>query len=107
MEYLGGTHHLSPKTVVSYNRFVSERDYRDAVAAELGMTNVDAVSEVSTYGGGSSFSEGAPSSPAALMDRFREHPIPRPILEMLLERPAVREVCSTVFGYDLGERAGA
>ena len=106
-EFLGHTHHLANKTVISYNRFVEDRPYRDALATELGLTNLDAVSEVSEYGGGSSFSGlGRPSPTSSLMTRFEQHPIPAPLIEMLLERPAIREACATVFGFDLAERVG-
>ncbi|MEO7570825.1 MAG: hypothetical protein ABIX10_00150 [Acidimicrobiales bacterium] len=106
-EFLGRSAHLPNKTVVSYNRFIEDRSYRDAIAAELGLTNLDAVSTVSAYGGGSSFSGlGSPSSTSALMNRFRQHPIPTEILEMLLDRAEILEACRTVFGFDLAERAG-
>jgi hypothetical protein len=106
-EYLGHTSTLADKTVISYNRFVLDPAYRDDLAAQLGVPNLDAVSEVSEYGGGSSFSGlGGPTSISALMTRYEEHPIPTPLLEMLLERPAIREVCTTVFGFDLAERVG-
>jgi hypothetical protein len=105
-EYLGHTSRLSSKTVVNYNRFVAERAYRDEIAGALGLRNVDAVSEVSGYGGGSSFSPDASPPPAtSLTTRFQQHPIPRPILDLLVARRAIQEVCHTVFGYDLTERA--
>jgi hypothetical protein len=106
-EYLGRTSHLANKTVISFNRFVEDRAYRDELAAQLGLPNHDAVSEVSEYGGGSSFSGlDGPTSIPALMTRFREQPIPADLVAMLLERPAVREACTTVFGFDLAERVG-
>lgn len=106
-EFLGRTNDLTPKVTVSYNRFVEDRPYRDALAAALSLENRDVVSEVSEYGGGSSFSgTGEPSPTSSLMTRFREHPIPRSLLGMLLEKDSVREACATVFGYDLAERAG-
>lgn len=107
-EYLGHTSNLVNKTLVSFNAFVEDRVYRDSVAAQLGLANLDAVDEVSQYGGGSSFSgRSGPSSTAALMTRFQQHPIPAPILEMLLERSTIQEACTTVFGFDLAERSGA
>lgn len=105
-EYLGRSSHLSNKTGVNYNKFVDERTYRDEIAAALGVENVDAVSEVSDYGGGSSFSpDDSPPPATSLMTRFQQHPIPRPILDMLVARSAIQEACRTVFGYDLSERA--
>jgi hypothetical protein len=106
-EALGRTHRLVPKTVVSFNRFVQERSYRDAVAGELGIENRDVMSEVSEYGGGSSFSGPELSAPASLLSRYREHPLPRPLVDALLQREAVREACSTLFGYDLATQAAA
>lgn len=106
-EYLGHSSNLANKTVVSFNRFVEDRSYRDAVAAELGLANLDVISEVSEYGGGSSFSGlGGPGSTASLMTRFQQHPIPPHLLELLLERPGIREACSAVFGFDLADRVG-
>lgn len=106
-EFLGHTNDLPRKTTISYNRFVEDRAYRDAVAVALGVPNLDVTSEVSEYGGGSSFTgTGDPSPTSALFSRFQEHPVPRRFLDMMLERPAVREACSTVFGYDLAELVG-
>lgn len=106
-ELLGHTNHLPRKSSVSYNRFVEDRVYRDALAAELGLKNLDVISEVSEYGGGSSFSgSDKPSPSSSLMTRFHQHPVPPRILDMLLERRSVREACSTIFGCDLAELAG-
>ena len=41
------------------------------------------------------------------MTRYREHPLPPELVEMLLDRAAIREACTTVFGFDLAERVGA
>ncbi len=107
-EYLGRSSRLAPLVTVSFNRFVVDRGYRDGLAASMGLENVDFVSEVSSYGGGSSFSgTGEPVSPDALMTRFRERPLPPSLLDQLLSRPAIREVCAAVFGYDLEAAAGA
>ncbi len=56
-EYLGDTRHLpEEKVVVSYNRFVAERDYRRALAARLGLHFSDrGRAHVPDYGPGSSF----------------------------------------------------
>ncbi len=105
-EFLGHTAHLEPKVLVSYNRFLSDRAYRDEVAAALGLENVDVVTEVSDYGGGSSFTAGELSTEADLMSRHRQHAIPQAILDDLRARPVVREACATVFGYDLDAEAG-
>lgn len=105
-EYLGHTNDIARKVTVSYNRFVEDLTYRDQVAAALGLENVDVVSEVSDYGGGSSFSgSGERSATSSLMTRFQQHPVPPDLIEMLLDRPSVREACTTVFGYDLARRA--
>jgi hypothetical protein len=105
-EFLDRTAVFGEKVVISFNRFVGDRDYRDSIAAQLGVTNVDVIDEVSDFGGGSSFTPGGgPSSEAALMTRFRDHPIPPDLLELLLDRPAIQEVCAAVFGYDLAELA--
>lgn len=104
-EYLGRTSHLDSKILVSFNRFIADRPYRDALAHELGVDNVDDVSEVSGYGGGSSFSSAERSSVDRLRNRFREHPVPPHLVHMLSERPAIREVCASEFGYDLLEMA--
>jgi hypothetical protein len=56
------------------------------------------------FGSGSSFSSpqpGAPSVPSSLVTRFRQHPIPRRFIRMLVEREAIVEACTVVFGYDL------
>jgi hypothetical protein len=103
-EFLGHTNHLASKTVVSYNRFVQDRAYRDELAAELGFENQDVVAEATDFGGGSSFSALTESNPASsLMTRFRQHPLPPRFKRMLLERDAIRQACSTVFGYDVAE----
>lgn len=106
-EFLGRTDHLPAKIVVSYNRFVQDRRYRDGVASSLGLANRDAMSEVSPYGGGSSFTQDDLSPTAALMTRFHEHPVPRHLLDLLLDRPVIVEACATVFGYDLAAEARA
>jgi hypothetical protein len=106
-ECLGASHALTAKTVVNYNRFVQERPYRDAVAEALGLQNRDAISEVSSYGGGSSFSGSGPPDPTVLLERYRERPVPPEITQMLLARPAIREACSRMFGFDLAARCEA
>lgn len=107
-ELLGYTSALTPKVTVSFNQFVEDRAHRDDVAAALSLPNLDVVSEVSAYGGGSSFSQSLQPSPVeSLMTRYRQHPIPRRIVDRLLERPAVREACTSIFGYDLADVAGA
>jgi hypothetical protein len=107
-EYLSLSCHLPRKVAVNFDAFVTDRAYRDSLAASLGVDNVDDMDDVSEYGGGSSFSgRGEPSSVAALKTRFREQPVPRDILDTLLRRRAVREACLTVFGYDLAERVAA
>ncbi|MGQ0830590.1 MAG: hypothetical protein ACT4OV_02825 [Microthrixaceae bacterium] len=105
-EFLGHTDHLGPKVTVSFNQFVVDRTYRDELARSLGTANLDAVSEVSDYGGGSSFSgTGSPASAAALTTRFEQHPLPGSLVEQMLARPAISEACTTVFGYDLEQVA--
>jgi len=107
-EVLGRTAHLPHRTVVSFNRFVVDPGYRDGIAEQLGVPNRDEVSEVSPYGGGSSFSSGSvPSSPDSLMTRYQQRPLPPRLVELLLARPVIAEVCETVFGYDLARLAGA
>jgi hypothetical protein len=103
-EFLGWTNDLPNKVLVNYNRFVVDKGYRDSVAGALRVPNVDATAEVPEYGGGSSFrADRAPESPAALNTRYLEQPIPSEILQLLIERDAIREVCIAEFGYDLGE----
>jgi hypothetical protein len=110
-EFLGHTCELPNKTVVAFDRFVGDREYRDTIASALGVSNLDAVSDVPRFGGGSSFDPGADSavaarpSPGELATRFRQHPIPGVILDQVLGKPAIAEVCRTVFGYDLAARA--
>ena len=106
-EFLGRTARLEAKTLVSYNRFVTDRHYRDELAAGLGLPNHDAISEVSGYGGGSSFSgTREPSPTASLLTRFHQHPLPPRLLDRLLERSSIGEACVTVFHYDLAELSG-
>lgn len=103
-EYLQWTNELPKKVTVNYNRFVTDRSNRDAIALALGVKNLDMTSEVSAYGGGSSFrSDGVPDSHASLMTRFREQPIPPAILEYLVTKPAILEICTSEFGYNLLE----
>jgi hypothetical protein len=104
-EYLGRTDHLANKVTVDFSRFVIDREYRDDIATQLGLENHDEVAEVSNYGGGSSFAIGAaPTSSDDLMHRYRQHPVPDELLDLLLDRPAIRDACTMVFGYDLAER---
>lgn len=106
-EALGHTEFLPAKVVISFNRFVDEPAYRDALADELGFINLDAVSEVSSYGGGSSFSSDPTPSPARLlMTRFQQHPVPPHLLDLLLTRSSIREACSNLFGYNLADHGG-
>lgn len=107
-EYLGRTNQLGPKVLVNYNDFIGERAYRDSLADAIGSPNLDAVDEVSAYGGGSSFANGtAPGDQGGLLTRFRQHPIPDEVLGLLLDAEPVRTVCAEVFGYDLAEVASA
>ncbi|MFZ6004099.1 MAG: hypothetical protein ACOYXM_09220 [Actinomycetota bacterium] len=100
-EALGRTSHLPAKVVVSFNRFVQDRSHRDEVASALGLVNVDDLTEVAGYGGGSSFSRDRLSSTEDLMTRFLQHPLPAVIVDELLARHDIREACSRLFGYDL------
>lgn len=105
-ELLGRTDHLGGATVISFNRFVVDRSYRDGIAAALGVPNRDATSEVSTYGGGSSFDGlDGPRSPEVLLARHRQHPLPRSLVDALLARPVIADACEAVFGYDLATEA--
>jgi hypothetical protein len=107
-EFLATTSRLSAKTVISFNRFVDDRSYCDEIAAALGVPNRDEVSEVSSHGDGSSFTGNAgPSSAASLMTRYRQPPLPYPILDGLPARPVIGKACRTVFGYDLAKPTGA
>ena len=107
-EFLGDTSRLTSRVVISYNRFVVDPAYRDGIAKGLGLPNRDEVSEVPSYGGGSSFSTSSvPSLAASLMTRYQQHPLPSPLVEALLARPSIVKVCTTVFGYDLAELTGA
>ena len=105
-EALGRSNRLGDKIVVNYNRFVDDRLYRASIAGALGVHNVDTVSEVPPYGGGSSFDAGNSPSSASLMTRFRQHPIPAEILGQLVAQPVIRDACVELFGYDLAEQAG-
>lgn len=105
-ELLGRTDHLGGATVVSFNRFVVDRSYRDGIAAALGVPNRDVTSDVSAYGGGSSF-DGlqGPPSPEAVLARHRQHPLPPSLVDALLARPVIADACQAVFGYDLATAA--
>jgi hypothetical protein len=106
-EALGRTHVLPNLVVITYDRFVRDRTYRDRLAAELGVPNHDAVTEVSEYGGGSSFTQMAERpSPDAVTSRYLEQPLPPALLQQLLDRPAVVEACHSVFGFELADVAG-
>jgi hypothetical protein len=103
-EFVGLTDFLDSKVVVNFNRFVSDRGYRDSIAGALGFENRDVLAEASDYGGSSSFSPGkGPSASRELLTRFQQHRIPDGMFEMLLERPVIREACSDVFGYELAD----
>jgi hypothetical protein len=102
-EYLGRTEHLTPKVLVSFDRFLTDVGYRDSVATDLGVDNRDRTDEVSSYGGGSSFGDAA-ADPEALLTRFQQHPLPSELLASLATRAAVTDLCSSVFGYDLRDR---
>ena len=107
-EVLGHTTHLRNRTIVSFNRFIEDPAHRSELATALGLPNLDQVSEVSSYGGGSSFSSSSvPSSVASLTTRYQQHPLPPSMVEGLLARPFIREACTTVFGYDLADLVGA
>jgi hypothetical protein len=106
-EYVGMTDLLDDKVVVNFNRFVAERTYRDLIAAELGVDNRDVLGEASDYGGSSSFTPGSgPSTTEELSTRFRKHRLPDDMIDQLLDRPVIRETCSTVFGYELADVVG-
>jgi hypothetical protein len=101
-ELLGVTTHLRRKTTISFNRFIEDRAYRDALAAELGMPNHDLMAQATDFSSASSFSSSDGSSPtSSLVTRFQQHPLPPRFIRMLLERDAIGEACAQVFGYDL------
>jgi hypothetical protein len=101
-ELLDRSHALPGRVAVNYNRFVQDRAYRDAVAADLGVPNLDVTSEASDFGGGSSFgASDRPSPTSELLTRYRQHPIPPRLVDLLLAKPSIRDACSEVFGYDL------
>jgi len=101
-EALGHTDHLPNRTVVVFDRFVDDRSYRDALAARLDVPNRDAVGDVSSYGGGSSFTGAAgPTSMEELHTRYLEEPLPATLLDELLDRPAIVDACRTLFGFEL------
>jgi hypothetical protein len=103
-EFVGLTDLLDNKVVVNFNRFVGDRAYRDSIAGDIGFGNRDVLAEASDYGGSSSFSPGSgPSTSRELLTRFQQHRIPDGMFELLLDRPVIRETCSTVFGYDLAD----
>lgn len=59
-EFLGRTTLLGDKVAINYNRWVSEKEYRDAILNEaFGRTeNLDlGINDVSSHGGGSSFDQ--------------------------------------------------
>ena len=75
-EFLGETSYLPENTVkVSFNAWFADDDYRRRIAAELGLDDVDrGRDEVSTDGGGSSFSGQAYQNRAremAVLERWR------------------------------------
>jgi len=105
-EFIGRTDLLDNKVVVNFNRFVEDRAYRDLIAGDLALDNRDMLGEASDYGGSSSFSPGrGPSTPRELLTRFQQHRLPDGMVELLLDRPVIRETCSTVFGYELADAA--
>jgi hypothetical protein len=107
-EFVGLTELLGNKVVVNFNRFVGDRAYRDSIAGELGFDNRDVLAEASDYGGSSSFSPGSgPSTSRELLTRFQQHRIPDDMYEMLLDRPVIRQTCSTVFGLELADADGS
>ncbi|MGD1949914.1 MAG: hypothetical protein ACFB14_09735 [Leptolyngbyaceae cyanobacterium] len=69
-EYLGETNYLTnQKVVINYNRWFSEADYRQEIAAALNLDFSDAgLDYVSSYGGGSSFDEQGMSGNAQTMN---------------------------------------
>jgi len=69
-EFVGETQYLkNPKVLINYNRWVVDRDYRQAIAQQLGLTFSDAgIDYVGSYGGGSSFDGMALRGQAAQME---------------------------------------
>jgi hypothetical protein len=103
-EYVGSSEFLANKVVVNFNRFIGERAYRELIAGDLAVENRDVLAEASDYGGSSSFSPGTgPSTPRELLSRFQQRRIPEDLFRILLDRSVIRETCSSVFGYELGD----
>jgi hypothetical protein len=101
-EALEHTDHLPNCTVVVFDRFVDDPSYRDALAARLEVPNRDAVTEVSSYGGGSSFTGAAgPTAMDALHTRYLEEPLPATLVHELVDRPAIVDACRNLFGFEL------
>lgn len=100
-EFVGATTLLKPQFKVVFNRMVLDRGYRDRLASNLGVANLDSVGTVSPYGGGSSFTGTEERPGREILKRFRQKAIPRQVLEQLLSKPTIGQVCKEQFEYDL------
>ncbi len=107
-EFLGETSYLPEDTIkVSFNAWFSDADYRKTLAAELGLDHVDrGRDEVSTDGGGSSFTGRDFENRArnmAVLDRWR-HFLDDPDYLAAFDEETV-DLSRRIFGDVTGESA--
>jgi hypothetical protein len=90
--------------VIRFDRFVTSREYRDGLAAALGLGARDhaesALDRVPEFGGGSSFDgTGAQASNLSVLDRWQRFATDQRFIK-LLRTPRLRPLAAKVFGTD-------
>jgi hypothetical protein len=107
-EFLGETNYLRfNKTVISFNRWVSDQEYRRELAGRFGFEFSDAtMEEVVPVGGGSSF-DGARKHQSAsemkVLERW-QHFRDVPAFRSLFEDPEIAQLSQAIFGEIPGVR---
>ena len=95
--------HGSPYAIY-YNRWLTDKDYRDEVASRFGVKNKDLhLNKVSTLGEGSSFVGGKLDSKENYLNRYKQIEFPPQIKTWTLANKQLIELNKEIYGIDIEE----
>lgn len=82
-EALNITNNMKNKIVILYNKWVTDKDYRNEIAKKMKMINYDNTQQVSICGGGSSFVGMNLDEPENYINRYKNVELPNDIIKLL------------------------
>jgi hypothetical protein len=101
-EYLGETDHLVNKTIVNFNQWTNDQNYRKIKSEELGCdTFLPEWNQVSSFGGGSSFnflSYKENANKMAVLERWEEYQNNEQYRELLKDKELLK-LSDSIFGH--------